>query len=384
MHACTFLHNLLNSSIHKSRLKLLTPMVDALLRTKTLKLTTLGRALDLPIQERNAIRKVDRFLGNTFFQTQSEQIYAKITDRVIGNQMRPYIIVDWTKLPSVNEYAIRAACVAEGRALTLYEEVHPKKLEQNALVHKNFLQRLKKLLPLHCKPIIITDAGFKNPWFRAILNLEWDFIGRVRGLTQYNDGKGYQLCETLHSRASIKPQYLGEKFLSKKSPLSMSFYTVKCTLKGRKKRCKNGRLCKDKDSKNYSRSYREPWLLVSSMKGYSAAKKIVRLYTSRMTIEEAFRDLKSSQYGLSMERNQTKKRERLIVWLMLAALASLLAWIVGRIGEQLNLHYQFQANSIRHRRVLSFFYLGCEIIRKNIKIPICFKNIFCMDEDILL
>jgi hypothetical protein len=30
------------------------------------------------------------------------------------------------------------------------------------------------------KPIIVTDAGFKVPWFRQILKLGWDFVGRTR------------------------------------------------------------------------------------------------------------------------------------------------------------------------------------------------------------
>jgi hypothetical protein len=51
-------------------------------------------------------------------------------------------------------------------------------------------------------------------------------------------------------------------------------------------------------------------------------------------------------------------------------LPSLIAWIVGYAAEKKKLHYDFQANTYRHRRVLSFFYLGCQIIRKNIDVPV--------------
>jgi hypothetical protein len=172
--------------------------------------------------------------------------------------------------------------------------------------------------------------------------------------------------------------------LAKKNPMSVGFYLVKQKLKGRKKYTRSGKLAKDKDSKNYARSYREPWLLVSSIKGKRAACKIVSLYQFRMTIEEAFRDMKSTQYGLSLQANKTLKTERLIVWLMLAALATFIAWLMGYAAEKLKLHYQFQANSIRHRRTLSYFYLGCQVIRKGMNISIQLTEIKFMAEEIQL
>ena len=89
-----------------------------------------------------------------------------------------------------------------------------------------------------------------------------------------------------------------------------------------------------------------------------------------MAIEENFRDTKSTKYGFSFDKNETIKPERFTVWLMLAALASLVCWLSGATAEKLKLHYDFQANSYRHRRVLSFFYLGCQIIRKKIELTI--------------
>ena len=77
-----------------------------------------------------------------------------------------------------------------------------------------------------------------------------------------------------------------------------------------------------------------------------------------MVIEENFMDTKSTQYDLNLNSNITIKPKRFFVWLMLAALASLIAWTVGYVAEKLNLHYDFQANTYKHRRVLSFFLLG--------------------------
>ena len=89
-----------------------------------------------------------------------------------------------------------------------------------------------------------------------------------------------------------------------------------------------------------------------------------------MTIEGSFRDNKSTEFGFSLNDNRTIKAARYTVWLLIATLASFIAWIIGYAAEQKNLHYDFQANTYRHRRVLSFFYLRCQIVRKKIDIPI--------------
>ncbi len=45
------------------------------------------------------------------------------------------------------------------------------------------MEKLKTMLPQSCTPIVITDAGFRIPWFQLIVSLGWDYIGRVRNMT---------------------------------------------------------------------------------------------------------------------------------------------------------------------------------------------------------
>ena len=52
--------------------------------------------------------------------------------------------------------------------------------------------------------------------------------------------------------------------------------------------------------------------------------------------------------------------------LLLAQLAAFIAYFTGMIAEANNIQYQFQANSIKHRRVLSLCYLGKRIIKKKL------------------
>jgi len=377
------LHNLLDSSIHQTRIKSLIPLVDAIVKTKVLQLTQLGRNLNTPGKERSAIRRVDRLLANPYFQNHSADIYAQIIKATIASNKRPWILVDWSKLPNSHSKIIngehlvlRATLAAEGRGLTLYDEVHQKNRAGNPRVHQEFLEKLKSKLPEDCCPIIVVDAGFKIPFFRAVESLGWDYVGRMRGNTQYNAGQGYLPITELYKKASKTPKFGGTIRIGCKAEFRTHLYLYQHELKGRKKRTKSGWLDRTPDSTLFSRAYREPWILVSSFKNqYKMAERTVRIYKSRMTIEENFRDVKSEIFGFGMNENYTRIAARYIVWLMLSALASLIAWIVGFAAEQMELHRDFQANTYRHRRVLSFVYLGCQVIKKGIDIPIDFVTL---------
>jgi hypothetical protein len=80
----------------------------------------------------------------------------------------------------VLDYILRASLSMSGRSIVIYEECHLKNYENNHSTHKKFLDNLKSILPPAVKPIIITDAGFRALWFKSILKLGWDFVGRIR------------------------------------------------------------------------------------------------------------------------------------------------------------------------------------------------------------
>lgn len=372
MHVKGFLHKILTPVIHKARVKVLTEVTIAAVTIKKLTLTALGRAIDSPIQERSGIQKINRLLGNESLLNDYVPIANAVSNILIGNKKYPEIIVDWTKYPNSEDAVIRAALAVEGRALTLYEERHPIKKMGNKKVQKRFLKSLKQVIPADCRPIIVTDAGFHNDWFKEVLKLGWDYVGRIRGMRKYRkpDNERFISCSSLFKQATRKVKNLGKLILTKANPTESYCYLVKGKLKGRKALTKQGKVRRDKDSRAYSRAHREPWLLASSLTGRNAAKKVERIYSRRMTIEEAFRDLKSSRYGLGLDEGKTRIKKRRDIILLIAMLASLVAWITGRAGEKMKLHYQFQSNSIKHRRVISLFYLGCQLIRKKIAIPI--------------
>jgi hypothetical protein len=116
-----------------------------------------------------------------------------------------------------------------------------------------------------------------------------------------------------------------------------------------------------KDQQNRTLA-REPWLLATSLEPNS--KYVVSLYALRMQIEETFRDTKNHRHGWALRHLRCRSIERIALLLFIAALALIVVQAVGRAAEGLKLHRGHQANTIRHRRVLSWFVLGRLVLRK--------------------
>ena len=89
---------------------------------------------------------------------------------------------------------------------------------------------------------------------------------------------------------------------------------------------------------------------------------MVKFYRLRMQIEEAFRDLKSTRFGLSLELHRTYQVERLQTLLLIGALALMVAWLLGKATQITGQHRHYQANTVRQRVVLSTIFLGLSVI----------------------
>jgi hypothetical protein len=381
MHVGSIVQELLGSSIHNTRIKTISVLVEGIIRSKELKLTSLGRSIKIKGKECSAINRVDRALSNKFYQTQSIEIYRCIVDKALGKNKAPTLIVDWSSIPGSHLTAsgehciLRASLAAVGRSITLYEEVHPKSHEGRDKIHKHFLKNLKSLFPSDYRPCILTDAGFKNPWFKAVLALGWDYIGRLSGAVHFDDGTDFRPLAELFKQATHQPKAIGTASVAKTNPLITQVFIYKRRVKGRKHISKTGKVISNKQSRKHAKSNSEPWILTSSLTGTNIQERIIKMYKLRMTIEESFRDTKSQRYGFGLNENITINVQRYNTWIMLATLASFIAWVTGFSAEKKNLHFDFQANTYRFRRVLSFFFLGCQVIRKKIDIPICFDEI---------
>ena len=313
---------------------------------------------------------MDRLLGNKHLYQEREPIYTYIARKLLNDVHQPVIIVDWSELTEDQAFhLLRASLPIGGRTLTLHEEVHPRKNLFNRKLHKKFLLSLKALLPENCCPIIVTDAGFRGTWFEMLNHLQWDYVGRVRNRTLIAESgrEHWNACKTLYDKATCQAKYLGYYQLNRSKPMWGDLYVVKQKSKGRRKRNTDGTLTSNARSNKIAKGQREPRLLVTSLGGNAKlAEKIVKIYKTRMQIEEGFRDLKSSRLGLSIKESLTRDKKRLEILLLIGMLGIFVIWQVGTLAELKKLQLRYQSNTQKNRRVLSVFYLGCQLVKQNI------------------
>jgi hypothetical protein len=333
-------------------------------------LTGLGRSLRSRAEVKHNIKRMDRLLGNEQLYEQLQSIYAALVQFILGSAQNPIIVVDWTELSWDGSYQLlRAAVPVDGRALSIYEEVHRRRDLNNARVHRRFLQKLQTLLGESCRPIVVTDAGFKTPWFKAVEKMGWNWIGRVRSLTMFQRSgeEPWMRCKSLHEKASCRSRPVGRVNLTRTNPLDCHLYLLKNKKRGRVKRTVYGSRCRSNHSLRNAARQSEPWLLASSLD--IPAKKLTQIYRKRMQIEENFRDMKNTRWGFCLRETRTKSAHRLSILVLIGSLAHLSVWLIGKAGQRRNLHFKFQANTVRAQKVLSTNYLGSQIIL-NGKFPI--------------
>jgi len=85
---------------------------------------------------------------------------------------------------------------------------------------------------------------------------------------------------------------------------------------------------------------------------------------SRMSIEEGFRDLKSGRFGWQFEYARSNQRHRPENLLLIAAMASMVAWLTGWVAKKSGLTRSLQANSVRRKNVLSHHFVGALLLKK--------------------
>lgn len=311
--------------------------VDALLAGRRLTLTELARHWTGAARIAAPLKRVDRLLGNGRLHALRSRFYQVAWTWLLCSP-EPVIVVDWSELKSDGRWhLLRAGRVARGRTLTVYEEVHPQHRKNSPKVEATFLKRLAAWMPPPVKPIVVTDAGFHVPWFRAVARHGWHWLGRVGGRTQIRAADPGRVLtapwrpyKTLFAQARGTPTDLGAYELAQSQQWPCRLVVVKRLPKGRRQRRRDGQRARGGHATKMARRNREPWVLAASPSLHTrSAGQIVTLYAKRMQIEQSFRDLKSHRYGCAFEDTLTRTGSRLEVLLLIHLLATLAAWMQG-------------------------------------------------------
>lgn len=360
-----FLHSV-TPSMHACRRTALEKCIRSASTKNHLSVTSLGRCIEGKAYEKHRIKCADRLLSNVNLQLEIPGIYQSITQLLTHNVEQPVLLVDWSDLdPSKKHFLLRAGMVCDGRSVTLYEEIHALSTKEKPETHRQFLKNLKAMLPPSCKPVVVTDAGFRGPWFRQVLEMGWDYVGRVRHQTMYRiEENDWLRCNGLHEKATEKPTALQNVTLARGNPLPTSLVLYKSRAKDRHAVNRDGQPKRSKVSLNAANGAKEPWILATSLSTETPfhVNGIVKRYRARMQIEESFRDLKSERFGLGLNMHNTHAIKRLKVLILIGTLSCIHLHLIGLAAREAGLAKRYQANTERKRNVLGCVFLGMRIL----------------------
>ncbi len=293
----------------------------------------LGRKLAAKTSLRHRIKCCDRLLSNAHLARERVMVYRAMARQILSTHACVAIVVDWSVLrDDGSAQLLRAAVVVQGRAFILYEEVHPRALLGSPVVQRRFMHTLRDVLPPTCQPVIITDAGFRAPWFQMLNELGYAWIGRIRNrdMVRSRHGHDWEGCKTLYAKAGAQARDLGQFSYTRSNPTPCRLVLAKRQPKGRQAKSKAGNAKRSSHNKKISAGQREPWLLVvAPALALLKASQVVDMYAGRMQIEQTFRDLKSPQWGMGLRSSQTRALERLASLLLIGALLAYALWIIG-------------------------------------------------------
>lgn len=350
-------------SIHAKRAKSLFEACWSLTKQTDLTITSLGINKDGNAYDKHKIKSVDRLVGNSQLQAEIPIIYKEFFSPFISSASILYILVDWSGCCRSDVHMLRASVAFEGRSITIYNEIHPQKKLGNRQVHNQFLARLKQIIPIDKKVVIITDAGFNTPWFKAVLKLGWNYIGRLTSYTMIclEKEKKWSKVKDFYKTKSTQVKYIGKAIIGKRSstPVEGHVYRYKTKVKNRKG------LSRYPDvNKSFSKLYKTPWLLATSLKNIEYGGNFIKdAYQKRMQIEQNFRDEKDPRFGFGWRFSRNKCYRRIAVLCLIAHITAFFLLTIGIVAEKLGLQKYFQVNTERKKRVLSLLTLAKRILK---------------------
>lgn len=349
-----------SQQLHANRRRALLAAVVALVQCGRVVSASMGRALATNTSEKHGIKRMDRLLGNRALHRERMGAYERLAALTAGTTAHPIVLVDWSQLGR-NKYVLKAVLALRGRGVPLYSECHTLEANSKPSVQKRFLLRLQRILPPECCPVIVTDAGFKVPWCEAVTTMGWDYVTRVRGRTyvRVDEQNNWFLARDCATALGSGLHDLRDGQINYSNPKTCRVIAWDGRSKrARKRPTEKGRRIRVRRA---VRGAHEPWMLSTSL-ATGPASDIVEIYALRMQIELSLRDDKNHALGWGLEDVRTRTCARVDIQLLLIAIATIAALLVGIAAEQVNLERHFQANTERRRRVLSLVTLGRRIL----------------------
>ena len=331
-----FLSGLFGEDLHAKRVLSLALATLGAVHAASLSVYAIGQALAMArgTQGKHGVKQVDRMLSNDGIDVW--HLFSLWVPYVLGQRSEAVVSLDWTDFDADDHTTLMATLkTRHGRSTPLVWMTVQKSVLKGMRneVEDAVLWRLRECIPAEVKVTILADRGFADQKLYALLGkLGFDYVVRFRQ------------CITVTSEQSERrtaAQWVPEAGRARKLQKAQVTAT----------RCPVGAVvCVKK------KGMKEPWCLATSRQEDSAAK-IVGLYGRRFTIEEKFRDLKDSRFGMGLSAMHVAEPERRDRLLLLGAMAGALLTLLGAAGESLGMERYLKANTSK-RRTYSLFRQG--------------------------
>lgn len=179
---------------------------------------------------------------------------------------------------------------------------------------------------------MVTDAGFRAPWLRALVKFGWFYVGRLRGRTRIEVvGAVWFDNRELRGKVRCNARRLQDVRMVESDPWRVDLVLYRKPRQGRVRRSgRKGTRSQANASTKAQRRESEPWLLVVSPElRHLQPRQLVAIYAKRKQIEQSFRDLKCDRLGCAFNYSLARDPKRIAILLLIHALATFVAWLAA-------------------------------------------------------
>lgn len=296
------------------------------------------------------VNRLWRFLNNPGLKVRRwyEPIVVELVQGLVGQPIR--LVIDCTKV-GFNYRLMTIGLAYKRRTLPLVWSVHRGRKGHTTVAQQlELFKYLAQLLPKEAEILVLGDTGFQSVRLLGWLRQQgWHFVIRQQGKNKVCWPRQDWIKINQLALQPGQTRYIGWVRLTQKHKAGWFWLIL-----------------------HWEKGQDEPWYLVSDQAG---RRKLIRLYQTRMWIEEMYGDLKG--HGFDLEATHLDNPERISRLFLAVCIAfvwfiTLGSWLVKRGFRHFIDH--------KSRRDKSYFRLGWDWIerclRLNLPIPFRFSLYF--------
>jgi hypothetical protein len=325
--------------MRRSRLKTLAALVSAATRRIGVGVLALGRAMPSAVGAKHRIKRVWRFLRNPMVETQA--VLAALAASALPRRGPLVVLVDWTDLPPWRTLIV--ALARDGRSLPFFSKTI--EIDGGSMLdaEEEALEFLERCLPAGRRVIVVADRGFGHcRWIEAMEALGWGYVLRLRSQVMVRIGEARSKLSRLGLGRGAAARDWGPVALSDYRPTPTRLVTL------------------------WRADAKEPWYLATNLA--AGADSVVDLYSRRMWIDAAIRDIKNRSWGLGAGQVRLSGADRHDRHFLVLFVAYFLLSALGAAAEARGHDRLLKANTVGYR-VLSLATIGFLALQV-LKLPI--------------